>query len=76
MLELFPTLSGLTMAAILGVGGLRVMEGALTLGGLVAFQSLMASFSGPITSLVQLAGRASKRLAAGWFGSRTCTTIL
>ena len=57
MLEMFPTLfSGLTMAAILGVGGLRVIEGALTLGGLVAFQSLMASFSGPITSLVQLAG--------------------
>jgi ABC-type multidrug transport system fused ATPase/permease subunit len=56
-LEIFPTLfSGLTMAAILGVGGLRVIEGALTLGGLVAFQSLMASFSGPITSLVQLAG--------------------
>jgi len=46
----------LTMAAILGVGGLRVIEGALTLGGLVAFQSLMASFSGPITALVQLAG--------------------
>jgi NHLM bacteriocin system ABC transporter peptidase/ATP-binding protein len=57
MLELFPTLFfGLTMAAILGVGGLRVIEGALTLGGLVAFQSLMASFSGPITALVQLAG--------------------
>src|SRR5262245_48590166 len=57
MLEIFPTLfSGLTMAAILGVGGFRVIEGALTLGGLVAFQSLMASFSAPITSLVQLAG--------------------
>jgi NHLM bacteriocin system ABC transporter peptidase/ATP-binding protein len=56
-LEIFPVLfSGLTMAAILGLGGLRVIEGALTLGGLVAFQSLMASFSGPITSLVQLAG--------------------
>jgi NHLM bacteriocin system ABC transporter peptidase/ATP-binding protein len=56
-LEIFPTLfAGLTMAAILGVGGLRVIEGALTLGGLVAFQSLMASFSAPITSLVQLAG--------------------
>ena len=44
------------MAAILGFGGLRVIEGALTLGGLVAFQSLMASFSGPITALVKLAG--------------------
>jgi NHLM bacteriocin system ABC transporter peptidase/ATP-binding protein len=56
-LEIFPTVfSGLTMAAILGFGGLRVIEGALTLGGLVAFQSLMSSFSGPITSLVQLAG--------------------
>ena len=45
-LDMFPTLlSGLTMAAILGIGGLRVIEGALTLGGLVAFQSLTASFS-------------------------------
>jgi NHLM bacteriocin system ABC transporter peptidase/ATP-binding protein len=57
LLEIFPTFfAGLTMAAILGLGGLRVIEGALTLGGLVAFQSLMASFGGPITSLVQLAG--------------------
>jgi NHLM bacteriocin system ABC transporter peptidase/ATP-binding protein len=57
LLEIFPTFfAGLSMAAILGFGGLRVIEGALTLGGLVAFQSLMASFSGPITSLVQLAG--------------------
>jgi NHLM bacteriocin system ABC transporter peptidase/ATP-binding protein len=56
-LEMLPTLlSALTLAVILGVGGLRVIEGALTLGGLVAFQSLMASFSGPITSIVNLAG--------------------
>ena len=57
LLEMLPTLfSGLTVAAMLGIGGLRVIEGALTLGGLVAFQSLMASFSGPITTLVNLAG--------------------
>ena len=56
-LEIFPTLfSALTTAAILGMGGLHVIEGALTIGGLVAFQSLMASFSLPIAGLVQLAG--------------------
>ena len=53
LLETLPTLlSGLTMAAVLGLGGLRVIEGSLTLGSLVAFQSLMASFSEPITALV------------------------
>ena len=56
-LEMLPTLfTGLTVAAILGVGGLRVIEGSLTLGGLVAFQSLMASFSEPMTELVNYAG--------------------
>src|SRR5450631_2297742 len=57
VLDMLPTLfSGLTIAAILGIGGLRVIEGSLTLGGLVAFQSLMASFSGPVTELVSYAG--------------------
>jgi NHLM bacteriocin system ABC transporter peptidase/ATP-binding protein len=57
LLQMLPTLfSGLTVAAILGIGGLRVIEGSLTLGGLVAFQSLMASFSGPVTDLVSYAG--------------------
>jgi NHLM bacteriocin system ABC transporter peptidase/ATP-binding protein len=57
LLDMLPTLvSGLTLAAILGLGGLRVIEGSLTLGGLVAFQSLMASFSEPLTELVNQVG--------------------
>ena len=57
LLDMLPTLlSGLTMAAVLGLGGLRVIEGSLTLGGLVAFQSLMASFSEPINTLVNQIG--------------------
>lgn len=57
LLDMLPTLfSGLTVAAILGIGGLRVIEGSLTLGSLVAFQSLMASFSGPVTELVNYVG--------------------
>jgi len=57
LLDMLPTLlSGLTVAAILGIGGLRVIEGSLTLGSLVAFQSLMASFSQPITTLVNQIG--------------------
>jgi NHLM bacteriocin system ABC transporter peptidase/ATP-binding protein len=57
VLDIFPPFfAALTTAVILGIGGLRVIEGALTIGGLVAFQSLMLSFAGPINTLVQLAG--------------------
>jgi len=52
-----PFLSALNTAVLLGLGGMRVMNGALTLGGLVAFQILMASFIGPINRLVSLGGR-------------------
>lgn len=49
-------LSGLTTAAILAVGGYRVVDGALSVGALVAFQSLMQQFSNPIRNLVGLGG--------------------
>src|SRR5882757_7898558 len=57
ILDMIPTLiSGMTVTAILVLGGLRVIEGSLTLGSLVAFQSLMASFSEPVATLVNQAG--------------------
>ena len=57
VLEMIPTLlSGLTIAAILGLGGWRVVQGSLTLGSLVAFQSLAASFSEPFANLVNYFG--------------------
>ncbi len=57
ILDIFPAFfSALNTAVILGVGGLRVIDGELTIGSLVAFQSLTVSFAGPINGLVQFAG--------------------
>jgi len=56
-LDMIPTLlAGLTTAAILGLGGFRVIQGSLTLGSLVAFQSLAASFSEPFANIVNYFG--------------------
>jgi NHLM bacteriocin system ABC transporter peptidase/ATP-binding protein len=49
-----PLLSAVNSLAILGVGALRIMDGYMTVGMLVAFQSLMASFVGPVNALVGL----------------------
>jgi NHLM bacteriocin system ABC transporter peptidase/ATP-binding protein len=52
-----PLLSAVNTALILGIGGLRVMNGSLSLGGLVAFQLLMAAFIAPVNRLVSLGGK-------------------
>lgn len=51
-----PLLMGLTTAAILGVGGHRVMNDQMTIGTLVAFQVLVAGLVQPINQLVAVAG--------------------
>ncbi len=50
-------LSAVNNVLILGVGGFRVMDGALTLGQLVAFQALVGSFIAPVVALVGLGSR-------------------
>ena len=48
-----PLLNALGLVAVLGVGGLRILDGALTIGGLVAFQALAQRFVGPVDGLVR-----------------------
>ncbi len=52
-----PFLTALGNIAVLGLGSLRVMHGEMSIGDLVAFQTLAASFSEPVAHLVALGGR-------------------
>ena len=47
-----PLLSALTIVVILGFGGYLVLDGVLTIGGLVAFQLLARNFAKPVEQLV------------------------
>ena len=58
MLSAIPTfLNALNTAAILSLGAQRVMEGRLTIGSLIAFQTLMAAFMQPVNGLLQMGAR-------------------
>jgi NHLM bacteriocin system ABC transporter peptidase/ATP-binding protein len=52
-----PLLTAINNVAILALGGLRVMSGHLSMGSLVAFQTLMSSFISPVNQMVNLGGK-------------------
>ena len=52
-----PFLMSANMAAILTLGGFRIMEGYMTIGTLVAFQGLMNKFLTPVNEMVQLGSK-------------------
>ena len=60
---LAPLLDGLAVAAVIGIGGYRIIHGDMTVGTLVAFQALAMSFTAPINALVS-AGGAFQELSA------------
>ncbi|MFE8015237.1 NHLP family bacteriocin export ABC transporter peptidase/permease/ATPase subunit [Streptomyces antibioticus] len=52
-----PTLASLNSALILWIGGVRAIEGGISVGLLVAFQALVTRFTTPLTRLNGVAGR-------------------
>lgn len=49
-----PFLTALNNIVILGLGGIKIMSGSMSMGMLIAFQTLMSSFMAPVTQLVNL----------------------
>jgi NHLM bacteriocin system ABC transporter peptidase/ATP-binding protein len=50
-------LAGIATAAILTVGGVRVMDGALSVGMLIAFQMMTAQFQAPVQQVIGLSAQ-------------------
>ena len=58
-----PLTAIMTLAVALAVGGLRVIDGALTIGALIAFQSLFMLITAPVQELVETAGQGQEAAA-------------
>ena len=54
LVALPPLLAGLTTILVLGFGGYQVVTGTLTIGALVAFQSLLTGFNQPFGEMARL----------------------
>lgn len=59
--QLFQTvpsiLTSLGSTAILGLGGIKIMDGFMSIGGLVAFQMLMGSFNTPFATMLSMGAK-------------------
>ena len=50
-------LTSLNVIGVLALGGIRVLDGVLTMGMLVMFQSLLSSFADPVSKIVSLGAK-------------------
>jgi NHLM bacteriocin system ABC transporter peptidase/ATP-binding protein len=55
--------AGLTNAAVLGLGAYQVIEGEMSIGMLVAFQTIMSSFLSPVGQLVRFGSELQELIA-------------